>query len=146
VLTSKGSLPLIEIQTNPTADQLQRALEVAIPAIEQLLGHEYVLLHDLSSAFTAKSTQEYLQQHVPSFFSKEEYPGNSPDINCIENVIGHTKRLVSDKRPRNTTELVAALNEAWYEATSPKHVEALYASMTERMEALVRAKGGNTRF
>lgn len=59
---------------------------MAIPQIERLLGHEYVLLHDLAPAFTATSTQEYLEQHVPTFFSKHEYPGNSPDINAIENV------------------------------------------------------------
>lgn len=116
------------------------------PKIEALLGHEYVLLHDLSPAFTAKSTQEYLESAVPSFFSKHEYPANSPDCNLVENVIGRVKALVSKARPRNNTELVNAVNEAWAKATTAERLEKLYGSMPDRMATIIKAKGGNTRY
>lgn len=56
------------------------------------------------------------------------------------------KRLVNKARPRNKTELIRALNDAWAEATSAKNVEALYNSMDDRMHAIISAKGGNTKY
>ena len=146
VLTSKGPLPLFECPTNPTADQFQRLLETVIPQLNAKLGHEYIFLHDLSPAFTAHSTQSYLEENVPRFFSKAEYPPNSPDINAIENVIGQVKEHVSKKRPRNKRELEAAVREGWALATTPPKVAKLYESMPDRIRAVVAVKGGNTRF
>lgn len=146
IITSKGALPLLPCPTNPTAVQLQQVLETAIPLIEAKLGHEYVLLHDLSSAFTANSTQDYLQTHVPSFFSKHEYPPNSPDINAVENLLADLKAYVHRVRPRNQTELCRALEDGWSEVAAQEKIDALYASMPARMAAVVSSQGGRTRF
>jgi hypothetical protein len=146
VLTSKGALPLFECPTNPTAVAFQKVLEKVIPAINAKVGHEYVFLHDLSSAFTAHSTQEYLQDNVPAFFSSAEYPPNSPDINVIENVIGQVKEHVGKTRPRNRRELLRAVNEGWSFATTPEKIAHLYESLPKRIRAVIAAKGGKTRY
>jgi hypothetical protein len=146
VVTSQGALPLFECTTNPTADEFQRLLEKVLPQIARLLGHEYVLLHDRSPAWTAASTQDYLADHCPAFFSKHDYPSNSPDCNLVENIIGHVKSLVNKARPRNKTELIRAVNEAWTTATTPDRLASLYESMPQRMAAITAAKGGNTRY
>lgn len=146
VITSKGALPLIEIKANPSGRDLQLALEQAIPAIERLLGTEYVLLHDLSPAFTCTETQQYLEQHVTHFFSKHEYPPQSPDINAIENVLSDCKSFVHRSRPRNRAELRQALLDGWAQATTAAKLNNIYNSMPERIDAVIAAKGGNTRF
>lgn len=146
VLTSQGPLPLVECPVNPTADQFQRVLETIVPQLNAKLGHEYIFLHDLSPAFTATSTQQYLEENVPAFFSRNEYPPNSPDINAIENVLGQVKEYVGKARPRNSVELLAAVREGWSRATTPENVAALFGSMPARVRAVVAAKGGRTRF
>lgn len=145
-ITSKGPIPLIPFPTNPTAQQLQIVLDAAIPLVDTKLGHENKWLHDNCPAFAAASTQEFMEMHVPSFWTKEEYPANSPDINAIENALGHMKELVRAAKPRNRAELISAMDAAWAEATSPERIAALYASMPERMKAVIKAKGGRTKY
>ena len=41
------------------------------------------LMQDGAPSQSAKITQEWCRTHLSSFWAKEEWPGNSPDLNPI---------------------------------------------------------------
>ena len=47
---------------------------------------EAIFQQDGAPAHRAKTAQKWLQDNVNSFWSKDQWPGNSPDLNPIENV------------------------------------------------------------
>ena len=47
---------------------------------------EAIFCQDGAPCHRAKTTQNWLKDNVGSFWPKEEWPGNSPDLNPIENV------------------------------------------------------------
>ena len=47
---------------------------------------DVILLHDKAPGWTANATQEMLRTSSVDFFSKSEYPGNSPDLNAAEHI------------------------------------------------------------
>jgi transposase len=77
---------------------------------------------------------------------KLEWPANSPDLNPIENLWKLLKDHVQQKhRPAHANEMNMALTTEWEAITSEK-LESLVASMPERIAAVIRAKGGATRW
>ena len=49
----------------------------------QCPGHE-TFFQNGATPHTALVTQEWCTDNSPNFISKDEWPGNSPDLNCIE--------------------------------------------------------------
>ncbi len=109
-------------------------------------GSEWIYLHDNGPWHAAASTQRELETLVPSFFSKDQWPGNSPDLNPIENVFGAVTHRVAELAPRNLAELDSAFRKAWREETTPAKLAKLFDSGPDRIKAVIRAKGGLTRF
>jgi hypothetical protein len=71
------------------------------------------------------------------------WPGYSPDINIIENVMGTVLRAVRSRRPSSMEELEQFLVEEWAKATTPEKLAPYYASLPGRMERIIDAKGGH---
>lgn len=77
---------------------------------------------------------------------KLQWPANSPDLNPIENVWKQCKdRVQIMHRPKNKEEMWTSVNAAW-EDISQETLCKLISTMPERMQAVVEAKGGSTRW
>ncbi len=74
-----------------------------------------------------------------------KWPGNSPDLNPIEGVWGLMKKFVLNMKPTTVTELVTAVQDAWCNTTS-EICNKLIESMPRRINAVIRAKGGWTKY
>ena len=61
-----------------TGSTLQRAMTSNMSKI--------IFMQDGAPAHTAKVTQQKCSDILPSFWKKVEWPGNSPDLNPIENL------------------------------------------------------------
>lgn len=74
------------------------------------------------------------------------WPGNSPDLNPIENLWSRLKKLVAAKRPSNRQTLIEAVIASWYHIITPEDIEKLVNSMPRRCKAVVKSRGYPTKY
>ena len=75
------------------------------------------------------------------------WPGNSPDMNPIENLWMIVKRRIAMRKPTNRVTLIEALIDVW--ARDPEIKEMcpkLIQGMPKRIELLIQAKGASTKY
>jgi len=74
------------------------------------------------------------------------WPANSPDLNPIENVWHMIKDVVQqNRRPKSKKEMELAVEAEW-NAISDEKLMSLVATMPARIDAVIQAKGGSTRW
>ncbi|CAK5268529.1 unnamed protein product [Mycena citricolor] len=99
---------------------------------------------DGASCHTAKSTKQWLERHkIPLF----PHPASSPDITPIEPIWHELKKRVRAHNPRPTSfeTLKQAILEEW-EAMPMEDINKYALHMRERVEAILEANGGHTRY
>lgn len=143
VVTPFGVGRLVRIEGNMDAAQYERILE------EGLLGTASDFGVDLDAfVFQQDNDPKHKSRRIRRWFEKQGlstlvWPASTAEVNIIENVWSHLKnRLRSRGRPRNREQLWRLLQEEWYHIDI-KYVQTLYASLPSRIEALLKAKGGN---
>ena len=75
----------------------------------------------------------------------EGWPGQSPDLNPIENVWGIMKRRISRENATTIDEIKKICKKVWKRLT-PIYLSSLFASMPRRMELCIKADGGSTKY
>ena len=104
--------------------------------------------------------QEKLQLHmapyhrskiVSEFLKKKkiktiDWPGNSPDLNPIENVCSLLKNKVADRQTTSTQEMETAIKLLWIHNITPEYCRNLVDSMPRRLQAVLNNRGGHTKY
>ena len=75
-----------------------------------------------------------------------EWSGNSSDLNPIENLWTNMKNKVSEKQPLSGVELVKAIKEVWVKEISKEYCQSLFESMPRRIKAVIKNRGGHTKY
>ena len=75
-----------------------------------------------------------------------EWPGNSPDLNLIENLWTNMKNKVSEKQPLSGAELVKAIKKVWVKEISKQYCQNLIENMPRRIKAVINDRGGHTKY
>ncbi|GFU38478.1 transposase domain containing protein [Nephila pilipes] len=93
-----------------------------------------------------KAKMEWFQEHDAEF-QLMSWPPNSPDLNRIEHIWDVMGRQFRVPRPpiRNILDLSDRCLNIWYNL-SPVIYQGIVASMPRRVEAVLRAKDGPTRY
>ena len=75
------------------------------------------------------------------------WPAQSPDLNPIEHLLEHLKHHLQQypTSPKGVHELWDRVSEEW-NAIPPEVCQNLIESMTRRIQAVIRAKGGHTKY
>lgn len=105
----------------------------------------YILFQqDGASCHQSKRTLGWLDDHgIPLL----PHPPSSPDLNPIEPVWADLKRLIRahPHHPSSAAELIQAVQKAWA-ALSVDDIDKHTGSFARRIDAVIEAKGGNTRY
>ena len=73
------------------------------------------------------------------------WPPQSPDINIIENIWSILKAKVQKRSPKSENELWAAIEQEYYSIDDSVIID-LYASIPRRLQAVLEAKGEQTKY
>jgi len=75
------------------------------------------------------------------------WPSCSPDMNPIEHVWSYLKKAISlePNRPNNIAELKILVKRIW-EGIPLEYIQSLYHSMPNRINELLKSKGGYTKY
>lgn len=105
---------------------------------------EFTFMQDGAPCHTSKKSMSYLRSENIDVL---EWPGNSPDLNVIETMWAIMKRRLRGKSLKTKSELISAIIKVWLKDESVVSTcQKLVASMPTRVAAVIKAKGGNTRF
>ncbi len=114
-----------------------------LPSADKLYGEaDFIFQQDLAPAHTAKGSKSWFNDHGVTVL---DWPANSPDLNPIENLWDIIKRKMRDTRPNNADDLKAAIKATWASITH-EQCHRLITSMPRRIDAVIHAKGGPTKY
>lgn len=102
-----------------------------------------IFMQDSAPCHTAKSVVQWLKDCKVRFF--DDWPGNSPDLNPIENLWSIVKRALQGQDISSVPRLETAVRQAWREIT-PQTLTNLSESLPRRLREVIKRKGGNTKY
>jgi transposase len=105
---------------------------------------ELVFMHDLAPGHKAYLTKAALQRAQIVVLT---WPANSPDLNPIEAIWQEIKELIYklSPRPKNIAELKTCIENIW-QSLDKNRIIRLIDSMPERLQAVIDAQGGHTKW
>jgi transposase len=138
---------LAEVEGRMDADQYVSILEDhMLPSLEEsgISEEEVIFQQDNDPKHTSKKAKNWMEDHNITLL---DWPANSPDLSPIEHQWVHLKRELA-KYPRAPTgvwELWERVVEVW-NAIPSEVCQNLIESMPRRLEAVIKAKGGHTKY
>ena len=138
-----GRLKVIE-ETMKSQDYLNVLEHKMLPSARDLFGNEnFIYQDDSAPCHRSKAVKQWQESQNIEVLS---WPGNSPDMNPIENLWAILKQKVLKHQPKNKNELIFAILKVWRSEISEDLAKKLVSSMKSRIRALVENKGGVTKY
>lgn len=142
--STKGVGELHWIKERMTGAVYTAVLDEALPlSLEKLgLNRQFMLQQDNDPKHTSKVAQEYFKRKRISVL---EWAPQSPDMNPIENLWSIFKRQLPRYNRLSKQECFNTIKSAW-NAIDPELTKSLVESMPRRLQAVIDAKGGPTKY
>lgn len=147
VINSKGPGRLYIVEGTMRAEQYKGVLQQRLlPQLNEWFdsGENPIFMHDGAPCHKAKVIGKFLQDNNVEVL---DWPGNSPDMNPIENIWEFMKIEISKVAPTTKNALTEALINIWNHNPAIKSkITSCIDSMPRRIQALLAAKGGTTKY
>lgn len=145
-ISPRGKLPLIFIEKGVKINQkyyLDEVLKkVLLPEAQKLFGDDfYCFQQDGAPAHTAKLVQQWCEQNLTDFITKEEWPPSSPDLNPLDFCIwGYMLAHLNMKNIHTLEQFRKEIIKVWDEIPI-EVVRAACADFEKRLKAVREIKG-----
>lgn len=137
-----GKLVFIESTMNKI-DYLNILKEHLQPSVEKLcLDRTWIFQQDNDPKHTSKIVKEWLLYRTPK---QLDHPPQSPDINPIEHLWDHLDRQIRKRDITSKDTLKSVIMEEWQKISS-EVTSNLVNSMPKRLQAVIKAKGKQTKY
>lgn len=142
-----GTSQLAIIEKTLDATRYQNILDqYLLPAADVWFGGEgYKFEQDHARPHDANSSIAWLKEYVPDFFLPIVWPAKSPDLSPIENLWAQIDRDLDRTKIHTRDELIAEVKSEWAKV-SVSLLQRLYASMPDRIKAVIRSNGWHTKY
>lgn len=107
-----------------------------------LYNGDQIFQDDNAPAHRARVTNRWFEKYG---ITRLPWPSKSPDLNIIEDVWGHLKYQLRGFVFEDEGELWEELQNQWNRIT-PDWIQGLYQSLPSRIEAIINAEGGITKY
>jgi transposase len=147
-MAASGVGNLVFLDEIMTQDVYLRILQQNLqPSVDRLdLPLSWSLVHDNDPKHTATKVRTWLLFRVPHVLP---HPPQSPDLNVIEHLWDELDRKIRlptvQSRITSKETLKSALRTAWDEI-QPEVTQKLVQSMPRRLQAVITARGGSTKY
>ena len=138
---------LVEVVGKMNAEQyceiLEQGLDESFEKLE-MTERERIFQQDNDPKHTSKRANQWFSDNNIEVM---EWPAQSPDLNPIEHLWVHVKRQMNtyERPPKGVFELWERLAAEWNKIP-PETCQNLIESMPRRLEAVIKAKGGHTKY
>lgn len=147
VISSKGPGPLYFVEGTMNSAKYKSVLQNKLmPQLGKWFKgtDNCTFMQDGAPCHTAKCIYKYLEYKKVKVL---DWPGNSPDMNPIENVWDYLKKEVAKSAPTTKEKLVAVLNSTWRNSPNINQmIQSCINSMPRRIDALLQVKGKHTKY
>lgn len=123
---------------------VEEVLEEHVVPFAPFVGPHFKLMHDNARPHSAAAVQGYLREVG---INTIDWPPKSPDLNPIEHIWDSVKKRIRAKNnpPTTLADLTTAAIQEW-ETTPQEDIQHLISGMRRRLQAVIQARGGNTRY
>lgn len=143
-LGARTELHIVENGSLTAVRYVTDILEPIVMPFAPYMGNGFCLMQDNARPHTAAIALGYLREVGINIL---EWPARSPDLNPIEHVWDKLGRQIKlrNPAPANVRELKSALLDEWNHMPQ-SFIDDLIKSMPRRIQAVLTARGGNTKY
>ena len=140
--TSGGPGSLVPVQGMMNSKKYISIIETKIvPMMHTFAGGVGIFQQDLAPCHTSKVTKKFFHEKKLTVL---DWPGNSPDINPIENLWSIVKRRVNKMDCSTKKAMIENVIKVWFGDQEIKNLCCnLVESMPNRVQDLIKARGGH---
>lgn len=138
----RGSLYFVDKNKTVNAKEYLNILDTKLRMTMHLHGCR-VFQQDSAPAHTSRIVKKWLADNGIQVL---DWPGNSPDLNPIENLWTVMKRKVRRYQARNMQELIYNIKKVWCTEITPDLCRKLVQSMPNRISSVMKNRGYSTKY
>ena len=143
--TGVGRIHIINGTVNANVYANEILAKKLLPSAQDMYGNDeqYTFQQDNAPCHTAASVMQWFRRNKITVL---DWPGNSPDLNPIENLWRRLKITVAQKQARNKQELIEAVIASWFHVITADELKKLVHSMPKRCAAVIRSRGYSLKY
>ena len=103
------------------------------------------LQQDGARKHTSRKTMEWFRKNVRSFIPPKDWPPNSPDLSCIENLWGNIENEVWKEPPKTIKQMKKRLQIVW-NSLKNRELKNYTESTRSRLQECIDLKGRRTSY